>query len=242
MQFRFLRGLLLSLLFASVVHAAPEDVIRARIKAAIPEAEVVRISPAPIPGLFYVSLRNYEPVLMSADGRYLIQGELLEIQGNKFVNVEDQNLAVERKKALAAVKPEDMVIFPATGKMKSFVYVFTDVDCGYCRKLHSEMAEINRQGIEVRYLAFPRSGPESPIGTKLVSVWCAKDKQSAMTQAKRGVALPPAPALCKSPVKAQYQMGTELGVRGTPAIFDKDGMQIGGYLPAGELAKSLGLR
>jgi thiol:disulfide interchange protein DsbC len=262
MLFRFLQGLSLSLLFIAAAHAEPEEAtrakskpatpeavvranpeeaIRTRIKAAMPEAEVVSISPSPVNGLFHVNLRNYEPVLMSADGRYLIQGEMLEIRGSKFVNVEDQYLAGERKKALAALKSADMVIFPAKGKAKAFVYVFTDVDCGYCRKLHAEMDEINKRGIEVRYLAFPRSGSDSPIAAKLNSVWCAKDRRAAMTQAKRGVALPPAPAVCKSPVKAQYQMGGELGVRGTPAIFDKDGAQLGGYMPAGELAKSLGL-
>jgi thiol:disulfide interchange protein DsbC len=241
MLFRILQGLGLSLLFVAAAHAEPEEAIRTKIKAAMPEAEVVSISASPIEGLYHVNLRNYEPVLMSADGRFLIQGEMLEIRGSKFVNVEDQYLAAERKKALAALKPSDFVIFPAAGKAKAFVYIFTDVDCGYCRKLHAEMAEINKQGIEVRYLAFPRSGPDSPIAAKLNAVWCAKDRRAAMTQAKRGVALPPAPALCRSPVKAQYQMGGELGVRGTPAIFDKDGMQLGGYMPAGELAKSLGL-
>ncbi|MFZ5560985.1 MAG: DsbC family protein [Pseudomonadota bacterium] len=242
MQFRFIGGLLLSFLLASLLHAEPEEAIRAKLKVAIPDAEVVSITVAPVAGLYHVNLRNYGPVLMTGDGRYLIQGEMLEIQEGRIVNVEDQYLAAERKRVLATVKPADMVVFPAAGKMKAYVYVFTDVDCGYCRKLHAEIAEINKQGIEVRYLAFPRSGPDSPIAAKLSAVWCAKDRQAAMTQAKRGVSLPAASPLCKSPVKAQYQLGTELGVRGTPAIFDKDGMQLGGYVPAAELGKSLKLR
>lgn len=242
MHFRFRWGVVLSLLLATLAHADPEEVMRAKLKAVIPDAEVVSISPSPIAGMYRINARDYEPILMSGDGRYMIQGELLEVRGDKLVSVEDQALAETRKRVLATVKPADMVIFPATGKTKEFIYVFTDVDCGYCRRLHSEIAEINKQGIEVRYLAFPRSGPDSPSAAKLSSVWCAKDRRTALTQAKRGVSLPPAPALCKSPVKAQFQMGVDLGVRGTPAMFDKDGMQIGGYLPPDELAKTLGVR
>lgn len=246
MKIRILAGLLLAGLMSGMLptaaQAGPEDVIRAKIKQALPDAEITAIKPSPVAGLYQVTARNYEPVLASADGRYLIQGEVLEVQGNKIVNVTDQSLAGERKERLAALKPTDMVIFPAVGKTKASIYVFTDVDCGYCRKLHQEVPELNQMGIEVRYLAFPRSGPKTTAAAKMDNVWCAKDRQTAMTQSKKGIPVAPAAAGCKSPVSSEYQLGVDLGVNGTPAIFTTDGMQIGGYVPADQMAKTLGLR
>lgn len=229
-------------LFSLAAVAGPEDVIRAKLKVAMPDAQIisVRLTPA---GLYQVTAKGYEPVYATADGRYLFQGELLEIQGNRVVNVEDVGLAEQRKTALAQLSPGDTVNFPAVGgKPKAVVHVFTDVDCGYCRKLHAEIDQINKLGIEVRYLAFPRSGENTAGSRKLDNVWCAKDRQSAMTQSKLGKAVPEAPKLCKSPVSRQYELGVELGVRGTPAIFSADGAQVGGYLPAAALAKALGIR
>lgn len=232
---------LLASVSASVAHAGPEEVIRAKLKQAIPEAEVTSVVLTDIAGLYQVHSKNYETILVTEDGHYLVQGELLEIRGNKVVSVTDQQLAAERRTALAAVKPADMVIFPAVGKTKGAVYVFTDVDCGYCRKLHKEMETINKLGIEVRYLAFPRSGPHTPAADKMDSVWCAKDPRQAMTQSKAGVPLAKAPITCKSPVADQFALGERLGVRGTPAIMAVDGRELGGYLPAAELAKALDL-
>lgn len=229
-------------LLAGMVQAGPEDVIRAKLKVAMPEAQIISIRATPA-GLYQVTAKGYEPVFATADGRYLFQGDLLEIQGNRIVNIEDVGLADERKAALAELSPSDSVIFPAAGgKAKAVIHVFTDVDCGYCRKLHSEIAQINKLGIEVRYLAFPRSGENTPTARKLDNVWCAKDRQSAMTLSKQGKAVPDAPKLCKSPVNRQYELGVELGVRGTPAIFAQDGTQIGGYMAPAALAKALGIR
>jgi thiol:disulfide interchange protein DsbC len=246
---KYLGGLLLLVpaLLAAPALAGPEDVIRAKLKAALPEAEVTTIEPMPVSGfatgLYQVNSRNYEPVMVTGDGRYLIQGDLLELRNGVISNVADQMMATERAKALSQVKAEDMVIFPAAGgKAKRVIYVFTDPDCGYCRKFHKQMEAINARGIEVRYLAFPRGGMSSPVAGKLSSVWCAKDRQRAMTDAKRGTALAAAAAACKSPVGQQFALGAELGVRGTPAVFDQDGMQLGGYLPVDDLAKALQLR
>lgn len=238
--------LLVPALLAVPAHAGPEEVIRARLKATLPDAQITAVTAMPVSGfasgLYQVISSNYEPVMVTGDGRYLIQGDLLEIRNGTLSDVSDQMMAVGRAAALAQVKADEMVIFPATGKVKKVVYVFTDPDCGYCRKFHAQMDAMNQRGIEVRYLAFPRGGMASPVAGKLSSVWCAKDRQRAMGEAKRGVALAAAPSLCKSPVGRQFTLGTELGVRGTPAVFAQDGMQLGGYLPVDDLAKALQLR
>ncbi|MDQ8036146.1 MAG: DsbC family protein [Pedobacter sp.] len=243
MKLRLLSGLaLLAALAASVACAGPEDVIRAKVKAVVPDIEIKTIKPSVVPGLYEVKAKNYETVMVSADGRYLVQGEVMEIKGKALVSVEDQSMAAERKAGLATVARSDMIIYPAVGKAKSTIYVFTDVECGYCRKFHQEVPKLNKLGVEVRYLAFPRKGPNTDDSAKMDSVWCAKDRLSALTQAKNGVVLPAAPSICKSPVATEYEFGQNLGVRGTPAIFDVNGMQLGGYVPADQLAKDLGIR
>lgn len=243
----FWRRLLLPLaLLTSLAHADSEALVRAKIKSAIPDAQITDIMAMPVSGfpdgLYQVSTRNYEPLMVTGDGRYVIQGDVLEIKNDDLVSVSDVAMAGQRKQALAAVSPDDMVIFPAQGKTQKVLYVFTDVDCGYCRKFHAEVPALNKMGVEVRYLAFPRGGPHSPVVSKMASVWCAKDRRAALTQAKLGANLAPAPAACKAPIAEEYDLGTSLGVRGTPAVFTDDGMQLGGYVPAAEIAKTLKLR
>ncbi|MDP2228840.1 MAG: DsbC family protein [Moraxellaceae bacterium] len=240
-RWAMLPAALVMALLSAASQANPE-VVRARLKAAIPEAEITSIKLSPS-GLYEVVAKGYETIHVTADGRYLFQGDLYELQGNRIVNASDVQMAGDRQKRLAAVSDSDEVVFPAAGgKPKAIVHVFTDIDCGYCRKLHQEVSAMNRLGIEVRYLAFPRTGPVSPSATKLNAVWCAKDRQSAMTRAKAGESVTAAKS-CKAPaVAAQYALGEELGVRGTPAIFGPDGMQLGGYVSAESLAKSLGIR
>ena len=115
--------------------------------------------------------------------------------------------------------------------------MFTDIDCGYCRKLHGEMDKYNAEGITVRYLMFPRAGIDSPSYKKAVTVWCNKDQQDAMTRAKAGENLPN--ASCDNPVKEEYELGQLIGVRGTPAIIMEDGAMLPGYVPAARLVKAL---
>ena len=117
------------------------------------------------------------------------------------------------------------------------VTVFTDIDCGYCRKMHSQMAAYNKEGIKIRYLMFPREGVNSDSFNKAVAVWCADDRQDAMTKAKRGEEI--ARKTCDNPVEAQFELGQKLGVRGTPSMILEDGEMIPGYVPPTQLAQLL---
>jgi thiol:disulfide interchange protein DsbC len=130
-----------------------------------------------------------------------------------------------------------MVVFPPAGPTKHTVTVFTDIDCGYCRKLHQEIADYNQQGIKVRYLMYPRAGVGSESYNKAVWVWCADDRQDAITRAKRGEEIPH--KTCANPVKEQFELGQTLGVRGTPSIILENGQMVPGYVPAAQLAQML---
>lgn len=235
--------MLYPLLGCAQAASSPEDNIRARFKDALPDAKITSIQPAALAGFYEVQAQGFEPVYASGDGRFLLQGQLLEIRGKEIVNLSEEASMVAHKEALAAVKREDMIIFPAKdGKAKAAVYVFTDVDCGYCRKLHKEVPELNAMGIEVRYLAYPRTGLKSPTATAMEQIWCSTNRNAGLTAAKLGESVA-RDANCKTQVIAdQYALGNRLGVRGTPAIFLEDGRQVGGYVPAAELAKRLKLK
>jgi thiol:disulfide interchange protein DsbC len=115
--------------------------------------------------------------------------------------------------------------------------VFTDIDCGYCRKLHAQVKEYNESGIAIHYMAFPRAGIGSHSYEKAVSVWCAADQQTALTLAKQGAE--PDPEHCENPIADQYQLGIALGVTGTPAMLTSDGTLIPGYMAPEKLRARL---
>lgn len=219
----------------------PDATIRDRLVKVFPQLKVDSVKETPIAGLYEVNAKGFESVYASADGRYLIQGEMLEVRGAEIVNLSEEANREIYKTVLAAQKTSDMAVFPATGERKAIVYAFTDVDCGYCRKLHQELPAMNKMGVEVRYLAFPRTGINSKTAKTMEQIWCSPDRNYALTIAKRGEKVP-VTANCKAPqIQAQYDLGGQLNVRGTPAMFDENGNQLGGYLSAQDLAKRLKL-
>src|SRR5690606_31693536 len=170
---------------------------------------------------------------MSGDGQYLMQGYLYQMRDGGMVNLTEQAESAAVARQLNALPRNEMVIF-APKNPRTHITVFTDTDCGYCQLLHKEVPELNRQGVEVRYVAYPRAGVGSSTYKDLVSVWCAKDQQEAMNQAKARKKIPA--ATCDNPVEAQYKLGQMIGVQGTPAIFLANGQLIPGYQPADKLA------
>lgn len=189
--------------------------------------------PTSMEGIYWVKAEGLPGFFTDKSGKHIIQGQIVEIGNGDPVDISSEFIANDAKTALEAVDKKDMIIYPAIGETKAAIYVFTDADCGYCRQLHSEMADINARGIEVRYLAWPRSDQSIP---KMNAIWCSEDRMAAMNQAKGGAEI--AGPSCDSPVEQQLALGRSLGVRGTPAIFTEAGTQIGGYLPAAELANA----
>lgn len=218
------------------VQAKTEAALRTRLTEKFPGIRVQELSPSPIPGL-YEFTADGDVMYISADGKYLVDAQIIDI--DRRMNVTENRRSGERQKALAKLDEKQMIVFgPATAKHT--VTVFTDVDCGYCQKLHNEMAQLNKLGIRVRYLAFPRTGPGTESWRAMEAVWCAKDRNEAMTRAKSGESVK-ADKNCASTslIKAQYELGERLGVKGTPAVFTSTGEQIGGYVPAAQMAEML---
>lgn len=215
------------------------EALLANLSSVVPDGKAKVVAESVIPGMVLVEYGNGQLLYGSADGRHLLLGDLLEFGADGLVNRTEERRALRRKHLLDEVDSGDMVIFSPKGEVKTSVVVFTDVDCGYCRKLHQEMDEINALGIEVRYLAFPRAGPGSRSFEKTVSAWCADEPHKAITELKRGNSVPD--RTCPNPVTAQYELGVDLGVTGTPALVTEAGKLLPGYMPAAQLADALGL-
>lgn len=237
-----LRGLsafcLLTMLSTATAEQAPQQLITQSITGARPDLAISSVEPSRMPGIYAVKIVNGPTLYASADGKFFVAGDLFAVRGEGIVNLAEEQRQQGRVAELAKIKSSDMVIFKPQ-KTKAVVTVFTDIDCGYCQKLHQEVPELNRMGIEVRYLAFPRGGVGSQGYDKLVTAWCAKDN-SVLTRLKNRENVP-MQTCANNKVAAQYKLGQQLGVNGTPALITDDGKILPGYVPAAELAKALGL-
>ena len=222
-----------ALLLAGSVQAGDPKAVEEALKQALPKIKPDSIAPSPIAGLYEVTM-GPKLFYVSEDGRYLIQGSLIDIQARE--DLTEHKLSEARLNALKKVGTDNMVVFKPTLN-RHVVYVFTDIDCGYCRKLHSEIDQYLKEGIEVRYLFFPRAGEGSDSYFKAVSVWCAKDRNEALTKAKRGETLERKE--CDNPVDEHLALGTAMGANGTPMIVTEKGDVLPGYVPATRLSKLL---
>ncbi len=218
----------------SFAAGSPQERVRNVLKGLNPAIRVDSIEAAPIPG-FHQVVAGGQVVYVSDDGKFLLQGELMDVVARR--NLSDVALAKVRGEVLKTLPMADRIVFSPAGTPKHKVVVLTDIECGYCRKFHSEMAEINRRGIEVEYLAFPRGGLGSADYRRMVSVWCADDRKKALTDAKNDRAVPN--KTCKTPVDMQYHAGVRMGLEGTPMILTTDGQFLGGYLPPDALQQRL---
>ncbi len=194
---------------------------------------VKQINPSPVTGLKEL-ITNKGVLYASPDGQYLMQGTLIDL--NNRNNLTEQALNGVRVEGLKEYE-ESMIVYKAPNEKHS-ITVFTDISCGYCRKLHRELDDLLDAGITVKYLAFPRGGLQGSGYADLMNVWCARDQQEALTEAKSGTSTKVV-AGCSAPVAEHYQLGQSFGISGTPAIILEDGTMIPGYQPAAALKAAL---
>lgn len=218
----------------AVAPASVDAATRAAVAKRIPGVSADDVRRSLVPGVLEVS-RGAEVFYVTADARYAFAGDLIDLIDNNSISEKRRR---EARTTLLGTVPESQMIVFGPSAAKYTVTVFTDIDCGFCRKLHDEMAKYNALGIRVRYLFYPRMGPGSESWQKAVSVWCAKDRNEAMNRAKRGDELP-AGRCGKTPVDRDFEIGQEMDVRGTPAILLPSGEMVPGYRPAPALLKLL---
>lgn len=220
---------------AGTAFAAGEaEIIQRELSQTYTDVRIDQITPSPIPGLFELRI-GPQVAYVSADGRYMVRGDLIEVKT-------DTNLTEARRSAARLAAIEDlgeakMIVF-SPPQVKHTISVFTDIDCGYCRKLHKQINDYLADGIRVRYLFFPRSGPNTDSWAKAEKVWCSADRKAALTRSKLGEVIT-AKDCSPTPVQQHYSLGLTFGVQGTPAIITDTGELLPGYVPPGELAEYL---
>lgn len=227
------------LLFAGSSFASNdvEKYKQALSKVTASNIEIISVSDTPVDGIKEVLVdggRGSEILYLSEDGKYIVNGTIFDIENR--VDLTDQKKSVLRKDLLGEMGDSQRINFYPE-KMEHHVTVFTDIDCGYCRKLHAEMQQYNDLGIGVSYLFFPRAGLKSGSYDKAVNVWCAADQQQAMTLAKAGETVEP--KTCDNPIADHYKAGMSSGVSGTPALVLDNGTMMPGYLPPDQLKQRL---
>lgn len=207
--------------------------IKAMLAKQMPDLQVTEINKTPLQGIYEVIMPP-QILYVSADAQYVLSGNIINATTGENLTLPQRDKV--RAKAVDMLGEDSMIIF-SPKKVKHTVTVFTDIDCTYCRKLHNEIAEYNKLGIRVRYTFYPRAGIGSESYKKAVSVWCADDRKTAMTDAKSGKNIPAKD--CKNPVLAHYRMGEQIGVQGTPALVLESGQVVPGYVPAQRLFDGL---
>ncbi len=230
------------LLGTSGAVAGSEDanVILKKLSAARSDLKVDSITRSVATGLYEVRLDGGAIIYATADGNHFVLGDLFAVGSQGFVNLAEQRRDADRLELIASVNTDDMIVFSPRGEAKALINVFTDVDCFYCQKLHQEVPALNALGIEVRYLAYPRSGIGGESYRKIASAWCSDDPNTAITRLKAREEIPE--NVCAgNPVADQFVLGQKVGVRGTPAMVLENGQLVQGYKPADQLAAQLGI-
>jgi len=207
---------------------------RVELAKRFPDSRPDEFRASPVPGVFEYA-RGADILYVSADGKFVLAGDLYDVTN-------DDNLSERRRRelrlAILSKVPENQMVIFGPRTARHTITVFTDIDCVYCRKLHSEMARYNQLGIRVRYLFYPREGPDSKSWDKAVAVWCSSNRNDAMTRAKKGEKIG-SPKCASNPVAKDYELGQDIGFRGTPAIVTADGDVLSGYVPPDMLIKRL---
>jgi thiol:disulfide interchange protein DsbC len=232
--------------FAFAVDPAVEAKLRASLEVEGAGMTIAKIESTEMPGMYEVQFEDGPLVIAYESGEFFLLGDMFKVVGQGFVNLSELRRNGIRAAQLAEVERSDTIVFPAKGETKGTISVFTDTTCFYCRKLHQEVPELNDLGIEVRYLAYPRSGITGRDGKKtqsyldMVSAWCADDRQGTLTALKADQAVD-AKFCDPNPVAEQFALGQAIGIRGTPAIELQTGEMIPGYKPAKDIARALGV-
>ncbi|MEX0900902.1 MAG: DsbC family protein [Gammaproteobacteria bacterium] len=227
---------MIELILMAAVAGAPATPVdaRAELAAKLPGVEAQDIRESPVPGLYEVMV-GARIVYVSADGRFLLNGQMIDLENQ--ANVTESRLSDVRARWISGLDESRMVIFEPTGATRHTVTVFTDIDCGFCRTMHEDIDGLRSRGVRVRYLLYPRNGPGTESAKKADHVWCSADRNEALTRAKAGKRVT-APA-CETPTIANFELGRSVPVTGTPTLITDGGMLIPGYLETAKLVAEL---
>jgi thiol:disulfide interchange protein DsbC len=220
--------------YATYADTPTVDSMQKMLSKAVPEIKVENVKPTPVKG-FYEVTSGPSIFYVSEDGKFLFYGELFEIKNDTITSITEQTRQAAVKAELAKIDPKTFIVFPASDKEKAVITIGTDIDCGYCRKLHEEIPALNAAGITVRYIAFPRTPKGTPSYEKSAAIWCSKDPKATLDSVLKGGTPPEKPAECQDPFAEHTAFIRSIGASATPIIILQNGTVIPGYMPASDL-------
>lgn len=225
-----LLGVVCSFISGFVLADEDHAAVKQTLELVMPGETNYTISSMPVPGVVEVDFGDGF-IYLTEDGKYALKGDIIDLYKN--VNLTEAKRSKSRLDALAKIDTSKMLVYPADKEKKHSITVFTDIDCGYCRRMHQGIKEYTSRGIEVRYVFYPRAGRNSASYYKAVSVWCADDSHTAMNRIVSGQAIES--STCENPVDQHMDVANLLGVTGTPTIILQDGRRLPGYVKAAQL-------
>ena len=215
------------------------EAVKRKLAEVLPnEINLISIQETDLSGFFEVNFEGIEPLYVSSDGNYLVSGDIYLITKDGLVNKSEARRDYQRKTLIGGLNKSELITFEPR-EINHNIFVFTDVDCGYCRQFHNQIDEYLELGIKVNYLAYPRAGIGSESFNKISSAWCNEDPNFSLTLLKQGQDIET--KLCEdNPVEKHFNLGNTIGVQGTPSIITDEGKMIPGYLPPQDLLNILG--
>jgi len=243
MQFKIFTFLIISIFSVGCSANSSDNIkeieeVKRKLAEILPnEINLISIQEADLNGFFEVNFEGIEPLYVSSDGNYLVSGDIYLITKDGLVNKSEARRDYQRKALIGNLSESELITFEPR-QIKHNIFVFTDVDCGYCRQFHNQIDEYLELGIKVNYLAYPRAGIGSDSFNKISSAWCNEDPNYSLTLLKQGQDIET--KLCEdNPVEKHFNLGNRIGVQGTPSIITYEGKMIPGYLPPQDLLKIL---
>jgi thiol:disulfide interchange protein DsbC len=232
----------LSLLSFALLSCAGENnnfsVIEEKLSQIIPaELEIDSIQRSEVENFYEIELSDNSFFYVEENAQYLFLGDIYKLGENELINISQQKKFSSSQEMLKKINPESLISFtPELIKYK--IYVFTDVDCGFCRKFHNQIGAYLNEGIQINYLAFPRSGVESETYKKMTTAWCSDDRQKVLTGLKNDEVFDQIDCV-DNPIKEHYQLAKSIDIQGTPTIISSTGLTIPGFIEAKEIVEYL---
>ena len=228
-----MKKILICLCFCSSLFSQDLILLKEKINKILPEGVNVReITYSQERDIFIVDIGDIQPIYVLPNTEYIILGDIFSLKGDKPESETEKDKGKLRLKILADLNQESFIKFKSNNE-KTVLTVFTDVECTYCRKFHSEIDEYLANGVSINYLAFPRTGTDSSSYEKMVAAWCSNEKKESITNLKNDIDIEM--NSCENPVENHFEIGRRIGVTGTPAIITQTGLLLPGYIPANEL-------
>ncbi len=220
--------------FSATVSLSVKQTIENGLNKGPNKLPIKAVFTTPVPNLFKVTTTDNKTFYSTANGQFVISGEMYEVTSSDVISLAERSSRQQRIKQINRINDSDTIIYPAIGNKRYRLTIFTDVDCPYCAKLHAEISTLNQKGIEVVYMAFPRAGINSPSFEKIASVWCSNNPKDNMALAQLGKLIE-VDDCDDTAIKQQFTLGNNLGIQGTPSIIFENGKLLSGYYSANEL-------